>query len=68
MPNSEYADSAQARETDRRYQREQPSTTTSGSEAFAAECNARAEVERVASNARVKAAVDRIGVICGYTK
>lgn len=68
MANSEYADSAQARETDKAYQREHAPARESASQAFWAACEARAKAERLASRDRVRVAVDGIGVILGYRK
>lgn len=60
MASSDYADSAQARETDKRYQREQPSSGTTGSESFFEQCNATREAERVAFKARLAVALGEL--------
>lgn len=69
MDNERYADSAQARQTDKAYQREQQSggrfvLTPEQLEARAI----RQEVERAASVARVKAAIGKMEVFFGYAK
>lgn len=69
MEYSDYADSAQARESDLLHQRYKSSPRDElALEKFFAECNARREAESIASRARVKAAVDGIGIILGYVK
>lgn len=68
MANSEYADSAQARETDKAYQREQAPVRENASQSFWAACEARNKAERLASRDRVRVAVDGIGVMLGYCK
>jgi hypothetical protein len=58
--SSEYADSAQARQTDKGYQREQQPSKSTGSESFFAACNARREAERVAFKARLATALGEL--------
>lgn len=62
MPSSDYADSAQARETDRRYQHGQQPSSATGSESFYAQCNATREAERVAFKARLAGALGELEV------
>lgn len=69
MDNERYADSAQARQTDKAYQREQQPGDRFVPTAEMLEAQAiRQEVERAASVSRVKAAIGKMERFFGYAE